>query len=110
MISLVYLYGYNIRDTARFENLLQIIKEQIKLGAILKIILIHDGVIGTSKKGKIPPVLDEIMHLPMEVYAMKPDLIARGIDLNSIYEKIHIIEYEQLVDILVETSKIVSWL
>jgi len=78
--------------------------------AKIKIVLIHDGVIGISTIGKAPSSLMELLELPVEVYALIPDVNARGIDIQAIYDKIHLIEYDNLVDILAETPRIVSWL
>ena len=107
---LVYLYGFSLRKDAQLGKLITIIKEQINLGANIKIVLMHDGVIGISKIGKTPLSLMELLDLPVEVYAIIPDIKARGIDIQAIQEKIHLIEYDKLVDILSETPKIVSWL
>ena len=107
---LVYLYGFSLRKDAQLGKLITIIKEQINLGAKIKIVLMHDGVIGISTIGKTPLTLMELLDLPVEVYAIIPDIKARGIDIQAIHDKIHLIEYDYLVDILAETPKIVSWL
>ena len=70
----------------------------------------HNGVIGTSKKGMIPPQLMKLAELPIIISAMSPDLKARGIDTVNLYEKINILEYDNLVEILAEKSSIISWL
>jgi len=108
--QLVYLYGFSLRKNSQMGNLIIILDEQIKKGSEIKIILLHDGVIGISKKGKIPSSLTQLLNLPIEVYALIPDIRARGIDIHAINEKIHLIEYDKLVDILAETPKIISWL
>lgn len=108
--QLVYLYGFKLRKMAKIENLMTILNEQIKLGAKIRIVLMHDGVIGISKIGKTPSSLIELLNLPIEVYALKPDIKAHGIEIQAILDKIHLIEYDELVDILAETPKIVSWL
>jgi sulfur relay protein TusB/DsrH len=41
---------------------------------------------------------------------MSPDVKARGIDSETIHEKVILIEYEELVDILADTPKIISWM
>lgn len=107
---LVYLYGFSLRKDAQLGNLITIQKEQINIGAKIKIVLMHDGVIGISTIGKTPSFLIELLNLPVEVYALIPDVNARGIDIQAIHEKIHLIEYDKLVDILAETPRIVSWL
>lgn len=108
--NLVYLFGFSVRQGKEINNLLKIIREQTKKQISIQIILIHDGVIGISRKGKIPKQISELLSLPLKVYAMKPDLKARGIDFNTVQNKIMLIDYEELVDILADASKIASWL
>ncbi|MFX1444973.1 MAG: sulfurtransferase complex subunit TusB [Promethearchaeota archaeon] len=107
---IVYLFGFSLRKNDQSANLISIISDQINAGARIKIVLMHDGVIGISKLGKVPSSLKKLLNLPIEIYAIIPDIKARGIDIKAINEKIVLIEYENLVDILVETSQIVSWL
>jgi len=108
--NLVYLYGFSGQKHTKLKNFLAIIKKQVNLGADIKVILIHDGVIGISKKGEIPNNLMELINLPLSVYAIIPDLKARGISPETIHDKIQLINYEELVELLAETPKIVSWL
>ena len=108
--QLVYLYGISLRKFSQIENLMTILKEQITLGAKIRIILMHDGVIGISKIGNTPSYITELLNLPIKVYALKPDIKARGIEIQELLDKIQLIEYDDLVDILVETPKIISWL
>ena len=74
------------------------------------IVLIHDGVIGISNKGKIPNHMEELLDLNIGMFAMVPDLKARGISLEYISEKIELIEYDDLIDILDTTPKVISWI
>ncbi|MHA1467510.1 MAG: sulfurtransferase complex subunit TusB [Promethearchaeota archaeon] len=108
--DLVYLYGFSGRKNVKLKKVVNILEEQLKTGVNIKIVLIHDGVIGISKKGEIPQNLEKLINLPLTVYAMLPDLKARGINSETIHEKVILIEYEALVDILAETPKIVSWM
>jgi len=108
--DLVYLYGFSGHKNVKLKKVINIIEEQIKTGINIKIVLIHDGVIGISKKGEIPQNLVKLLNLPLTVYAMISDLEARGINSETVHEKVNLIDYESLVDILVETPKIVSWM
>ena len=107
--KLVYLFGFSTRKSTSIDNLLNILKEQTK-DANITVVLIHDGVIGTSKKGVMPNSLNLLLNLPITVFAMTPDLLARGIDPNSVDTRIRCIEYDVLVDILAQTPKIASWM
>ena len=108
--SIVYLYGFSPRLKDKMESFLKILHEQIKLKIEINIILIHDGVIGTKRKGKTPETLLELTKLPINIYAIIPDLKARGVDPDNLINKIEGIEYEDLVNILVDIHKIVSWM
>ena len=108
--EIVYMYGFTGRNSERLANFISILEEQIKSNAKITVILIHDAVIGTSKKGVIPPLMIQLLKLPIKVYGMNPDLLARGINPDDIDNRIECIEYTYLVDILVKVPKIVSWM
>ena len=108
--ELVYLYGYSTRKQAYLDNLVGILKDQTDSGASIAIVLIHDGVIGTSQSGTMPSSLDTLLSLSVSVFVMTPDLLARGIEPNTVDPRIKCIEYDHLVDILAKTPKIASWM
>ena len=108
--DLVYLYGFSTRKQAYLDNLLGILKDQNDNGVSIAIVLIHDGVIGTSQSGIIPSSLDTLLSLSVSVFAMIPDLLARGIKPITVDPRIKCIEYDELVDILVQTPKVASWM
>ena len=108
--NIVYLFGFSMRQGKQINNLIKILKEQIKMRASIQIILIHDGVLGILKREKTPELVKELLNLPLKIYAMKSDLKARGIDFSTVQSKIQLIDYEKLVDILADAPKIASWL
>ena len=108
--SIVYLFGFSSRFEIKLRSLLEIVEEQIEEDIKISIVLIHDGVIGVSKKELTPPVLNDLLKHPVDIYAMIPDIKARGIDYQNLLEKIKGINYDDLVDILVSSQKIVSWM
>ena len=108
--DLVYLYGFSTRKQAYLDNLLSILKDQTDNGSSIAIVLIHDGVIGTSQSGTIPSSLEKLLSLSVSVFAITPDLLARGIEPSTVDPRIKCIEYEDLVDILAKTPKIASWM
>jgi len=107
---LVYLYGFTPRNSDRMENFISLIEEQLKLDAKILVILIHDGVIGLTKKGIMPETMKKLLNLSIKIYGMKPDLLARGLNPNEIDNRVECIDYENLVDILAVTPKIASWM
>jgi len=54
--------------------------------------------------------MDELLRMKITVYAMIPDLNARGIALENIHDKVKPIGYDDLTDILDVTPKIISWM
>ncbi|MFX1418212.1 MAG: DsrH/TusB family sulfur metabolism protein [Promethearchaeota archaeon] len=108
--SIVYLYGFSLWLKDKMESLLKILKKQIKSDLEINIVLIHDGVIGSTPNGKVPEFFLELSNLPVNIYAVIPDLKARGMDPSILFTEIKGIEYEDLVDILINTEKIVSWM
>ena len=52
--NIMYLFGYSEMTGTHLERLLPILKAQINKGSTVGLVLIHDGVIGINKKGRIP--------------------------------------------------------
>ncbi len=108
---IIYLFGYSINIYKAFKELVKIIEDQVQvLSAEVSLVFLHDGVIGLSKKSEINPNLEKLMGLAANLFALVPDMKARGMDLNEIQEKIKLIDYNALVDLLVDHPKIVSWM
>ncbi|MHA1915745.1 MAG: sulfurtransferase complex subunit TusB [Promethearchaeota archaeon] len=95
---------------SKLESLIRLLDYQIEQKKQIHLIFIHDGVIGTSSKSKITPSLQKVLKLPVSLYALKSDLLARGIEAQNLQDGIKGIDYEDLVEILVSTPKIVSWM
>jgi sulfur relay protein TusB/DsrH len=110
MKKILYLYGFNMRNPIKSSLVLNLIKKEINLGAELNLVLLHDGVIGISKNENTPDFLLQLIELPVNLFALKPDLLARGLDPNEVFEKLVLIDYDQLVDLLVDNPIIASWL
>ncbi|NVM46174.1 MAG: sulfurtransferase complex subunit TusB [Candidatus Lokiarchaeota archaeon] len=108
--DIVYLYGFSTRKQVYLDNLLGIVSKQIKNNTSIAIVLIQDGVIGTSQSGIMPNLLDKLLNLSISVFALNPDLLARGIEPNTVDPRIKCIEYNDLVDILAQTPKVASWM
>lgn len=108
--SLVYLYGFSTTLESKLNTVKQIIEHQLNQGAQISFVFIHDGVIGTAYKNKISNIMKELLQLPIVFYSMIPDLKARGFDSENLHSNIKDIDYEDLVDSLATTSKIVSWM
>jgi tRNA 2-thiouridine synthesizing protein B len=44
------------------------------------------------------------------MYALKPDLEARGLSLDNVIEGVKIVGYEEFVDLTTEHDSVQSWL
>ena len=109
-LDIVYLFGFSGLTGNQLQILLPILKSQLKKNTKLGLVLIHDGVIGITTKGKITNQMEELLSLDVAVFAMKADMKARGIAPEYIHDKIKSIEYDDLIDVIDATPKIISWM
>jgi len=108
--SILYLYGFSTMVESKLINLIKIIEKQLEQNSKISVVFMHDGVIGTSSVNKVSPTMKKLLNLPITTYSLLPDLEARGIDATDMQNKVIGIQYEDLVDILVNIPKIVSWM
>jgi sulfur relay protein TusB/DsrH len=108
--KIMFLVGYKFRRTDIWENLFEILNSHINLGADISLVFIQDGVIGLNKRAIIPVKFQKVFTLPINFYALLPDVLSRGINSNLIKDTIKLIDYNDLVDLLIENPKVVSWL
>ncbi len=106
--DIVYLVGHSARQECQLENIIPLVDPQVEAGNSVGIVLMQDGVIGTSNHGTVPETLNYFTEMDIPVHVLEPDLKARGIDHEHLIDKVDVISYEDLVDILAESSKIVS--
>lgn len=72
------------------------------------VLLIEDGIYGAIKGNPQEQALRDLMK-SAKVYALKPDLDARGMLGNHI-EGIEIVGYDAFVDLVVKHKAVQSWL
>ncbi|MHA2180387.1 MAG: DsrH/TusB family sulfur metabolism protein [Promethearchaeota archaeon] len=109
-LDVIYLFGFSEMTGNHLRRLLPILKSQIKKTVKLGLVLIQDGVIGVSTMGKIPKHMEELLNLDVAVYAMIGDIISRGIRPEFIHNKVESIEYDDLIDLIDNTPKVISWM
>ena len=109
-MDILYLFGYSERTGNHLERLLPLIRVQIQKGKNLGIVFIHDGVIGLNTNVSIPKPVEELLNTNITLKAMVPDMKARGIPVESLHDKVKPIEYDELVELLDNTQKIISWM
>nr|MDO8111909.1 DsrH/TusB family sulfur metabolism protein [Candidatus Sigynarchaeota archaeon] len=106
--DIVYLVGHSCRQETHLENIIPLVDVQHEAGKDVGIVLMQDGVIGTSKLGTVPETLMYFINMEIPVHVLAPDLIARGLTPDTVIDGADVIDYSGLVDILVESNKIVS--
>lgn len=109
-LDIIYLFGFSALAGNHLRRLLPILKSQLKKEKKLGLVLIQDGVIGISMKGKIPKQMEELLNLDVTLFAMNSDIKARGIAPESVHNKIRSIEYDDLIDVIDTTPKVISWM
>ncbi len=73
------------------------------------ILLIEDGIYAAQKNTAVG---DQVAAATTthSVYALAPDLDARGIDKAEIIDGISLVDYEGFVQLTTETARVQSWL
>lgn len=75
------------------------------------VLLIEDAVIGVVTGSRIAPELQIAMNdKSVSIYALGPDLAARGVKAERVLEGIQVVDYAGFVDLTVANEKIQSWL
>ena len=109
-MEILYLFGFSERTGNHLERLLPLLRVQIKKGTDVGLIFMHDGVIGLDTNGSIPSQVEELLNTKITLKAMIPDMKARGIPVERLHDKVKPIEYDELVELLDSSQKIISWL
>ncbi|MBN1800652.1 MAG: hypothetical protein JW891_04055 [Candidatus Lokiarchaeota archaeon] len=109
-INITYLYGYGSDALNHLNTIIPLINEQIASGSKIGMVLIHDSVVLSFSKRKFNDIIKNLFDLPVKFFAMSPDLKARGISADNLFDKVEPIEYTDLVDVLENSEKIVSWM
>jgi len=71
--------------------------------------MIEDWVYGALKSSEIESDIVACMQ-DRSVYALGPDLKARGIDAEKVIDGIEIVDYDGFVKLAADNSKVQSWL
>ena len=73
------------------------------------VLLIEDAVYGVAKGTKLEAVSEAVAG-GTKLYALGPDLVARGMLDNHIMEAVQIVDYEGFVDLVAEHEGVQTWL
>jgi tRNA 2-thiouridine synthesizing protein B len=72
------------------------------------ILFIEDGVYAALQGTKLSPVLEAALK-NHSVYALGPDLAARGVQ-DKVLEGVKVVDYSGFVDLVAENNAVQSWL
>ena len=108
--KIFYLFGHSPRLSNRLEKLSTVILNQRQYGHSVGVALLHDGVLGAAPKGHVPNAVKDILDMGCGVYALKSDLQARGFSDVALEDGIAIIDYSQLIEMIVQSGSLCSWM
>ena len=108
--KILYLFGHSPRLSNRLEKLSDVISNQKEEGHSVGVVLLHDGVLGAAPKGHVPSAINHLLELGCGVYALEADLQARGFSDSTLEDGIEIIGYSQLIDMIVQSGSLCSWM
>ncbi len=75
------------------------------------VLLIEDAVIGAVSGSTLVTELQQAMNgNAVKLYALSPDLAARGVKAERVLEGIQLVDYAGFVDLTVANEKTQSWL
>jgi tRNA 2-thiouridine synthesizing protein B len=74
-----------------------------------RILLIEDGVLAARKGGAFAKVLQDAKG-SCAIYALGPDLAARGVAKTDLVEGIETVDYGGFVDLASEAARVCAWL
>jgi tRNA 2-thiouridine synthesizing protein B len=73
------------------------------------VLLIEDGVLAARKGGAFAQVLGDVGR-SCKIYALNPDLAARGIGVGDLVEGIQTVDYGGFVDLAADATRVCAWL
>lgn len=72
------------------------------------VLLIEDGVYAAVRGTAVTPKIEEALKR-VQVYALKPDVEARGMR-NRVMDGVRLVDYGGFVDLVIEHNAVQSWL
>ncbi len=72
------------------------------------VLLIEDGVLGVAKGTVLSSKIEDAMK-NVSIYALSPDLDARGIQ-DRVLDGVKVVDYSGFVDLAADHDKVQSWL
>ena len=73
------------------------------------VLLLEDAVVGALQGTAVAPQLTDAMS-SIEIYALGPDLQARGLKQSQVLDGIRVVDYAGFVDLTAEHDRVQAWL
>ena len=73
------------------------------------VLMIEDGVVGARKGTNVAPALAAKLAT-CAIYALAPDLAARGVRPEDVLEGVKLVDYAGFVDLAAEQTRVCAWL
>lgn len=74
-----------------------------------RVLLIEDGVLAARKNGAFAQTLQEAKRA-CAIYALAPDLSARGIAADDLIDGVEAVDYSGFVDLAADATRVCAWL
>ena len=107
---ILYLYGFSPRIHNHLQRLARIVAHQTEQGHDVAIALLHDGVVGAVPSDRLPAALKELLKLGAKFYVLGEDLDARGLGEFQLRDELERIDYDSLIDLIVQCDTLCSWM
>jgi len=107
---ILYLYGFSPRIHNHLQRLVRIVAHQTQQGHDVAIALLHDGVVGAVPSDRLPVVLKNLLDLGVRFYVLGEDLDARGLGEFQLQDGLERIDYDSLMDLIVQCDTLCSWM
>jgi sulfur relay protein TusB/DsrH len=104
MAKNLVLFGYSGFNSSQTKSIIKILSE-LEDPAL---VLIEDGVIGSTSTTNIP--YQTILDKGIQMLCVSEDVEARGLKIEDIHPNIKQIHYQDVIDLIETSDRIISWL
>jgi|SRR5271157_1218504 len=73
------------------------------------VLMIEDGVLGARKGGTFATTIEE-GRARCDIYALGPDLAARGLKTEDLADGVKVVGYDGFVDLVASHARVCAWL
>ena len=105
MVKNLILYGKSGFISSMLDSMAPIAEQLPDAG----VVLMEDAIIGTSKASK-PTPYQRLIEQKVPLYCVIEDLEARGFDRDALLDQIKPVSYADVIDMIEQAGRVVSWL